>query len=478
MLFSSPTFLFYFLPITLIVYFLTPMLKKRGADAEWRSPRIRNLVLLAVSLVFYAWGEPRYVFLMAAQCASAWGFGLLIDRYRGKKAAKAWMIASVAVSLSGLIFFKYANFFIGNINGLFGGDIPLIGLLMPIGISFYTFQIVSYTFDLYRGQTEVQRSVFDFSTYVALFPQLIAGPIVRYADVALEIGRREHTVSRFSMGARRFVIGLGKKMLLANVFGELVDIYKRSGEKSVLFVWLYLFAYSLQIYFDFSGYSDMAIGLGHIFGFKFLENFNYPYIADSITDFWRRWHMSLSSWFRDYVYIPLGGNRVSARRHIFNIFVVWALTGFWHGADWNFIIWGVFFGVMLTVEKFFLIKALGKAPRALRHIYVILIVFISWSFFDATGGAGTIATALGRMFGVGADALAGREALYYLKSYALPLAVGIIGVTPLPKKLAEKVLTRKTLGSVLEPLAVAALLVTATAAMIDGSFNPFIYFRF
>jgi alginate O-acetyltransferase complex protein AlgI len=441
------------------------------------SPRLRNSVLLLASLIFYAWGEPKYVLLMAAQCASAWAFGLLIDKYRGQKASKVWMIVSAAVSFSGLIFFKYANFFITNVNNAINGHIPLIGLLMPVGISFYTFQIVSYTFDLYKGQTEVQRSVIDFSTYVALFPQLIAGPIVRYADVAREIGRREHSLPRFSMGVRRFIIGLGKKMLLANMFGELVDIYKKSNGTSVLFVWVYIIAYSLQIYFDFSGYSDMAIGLGHVFGFKFLENFNYPYIADSITNFWRRWHMSLSSWFRDYVYIPLGGNRVPKWRHAFNILVVWALTGFWHGADWNFILWGAFFGVVLLAEKFFLGKLLEKTPKAVRHIYVMLVVFVSWAFFDAAG-LGVSFGVIGRMFGAGAGALADREALYYLRSYALPLIIGIIGATPLPKFLAGKAAEKKALVTALEPLILAALLIAATACMVDGSFNPFIYFRF
>ena len=468
MLFSSVSFLYWFLPITLIVYFLTPMPKG--------SPRWRNIVLLTASMIFYAWGEPRYVFLMAAQCVSAWGFGLLIDKYRGQKASKTWMIVSIAISFSGLIFFKYANFFITNVNSAIKSDIPLIGLLMPIGISFYTFQIVSYTFDLYKEKTEVQHNVLDFSTYVALFPQLIAGPIVRYVDVAREIGRREHSWARFAMGSRRFILGLGKKMLLANQFGELVDIYKKSGDQSVLFVWLYIVAYALQIYFDFSGYSDMAIDLGHIFGFRFLENFNYPYIADSITNFWRRWHMSLSSWFRDYVYIPLGGNRVKTGRFIFNILVVWALTGFWHGADWNFILWGTYFGVILLIEKFFLSRLLEKVPKFVRHVYVMLIVFISWVFFDAASGGEAFA-AISRMFGAGAGGVAGDEALYYLRSYAIPILIGIIGATPLPKRLAGKIDATKA-ATVLEPAVLAVLLIAATACVVDGSFNPFIYFRF
>ena len=469
MLFSSPSFIYYFLPITLALYFIIPMQKG--------SPRYRNLLLLLASLVFYAWGEPMYVFLMAAQCISAWGFGLLIDKYRGSKASKAFMLISVIVSLSGLVFFKYVNFFITNINNIAKSGIPLIGLLMPIGISFYTFQIMSYTLDLYRGNTEVQRNPLYFSTYVTLFPQLIAGPIVRYVDIARELTRREHSIQGFALGARRFIIGLGKKMLLANIFGELVEIYKQNGNQSVLFAWLYIAAFALQVYFDFSAYSDMAIGMGHILGFKFLENFNYPYIADSITNFWRRWHMSLSSWFRDYVYIPLGGNRVRAPRFVLNIMVVWMLTGFWHGADWNFILWGGFFGIILLLEKFFLGKALEKSPKPLRHIYVMLMVFISWAFFDASGFGEAFAV-IGRMFGAGVSGAAGSEAVYYLRSYAVPLLLGAVGATPLLKLIAEKLSAKRGLMTVLEPLVLLLILIASTARIVDGSFNPFIYFRF
>jgi len=467
--FSSPSFLFYFLPIVLILYFITPMPKG--------SPRLRNVTLLLASLVFYAWGEPRYVFLMIAQCIFAWGFSLPIEKYRGTKTSKIFMIISLAVSLSGLIYFKYANFFASNVNSLLNTNIPLVSMLMPIGISFYTFQLLSYTVDLYKGQIEIQRNVLDFSTYVASFPQLIAGPIVRYADVAKAFAKREHSLSRFFTGSRRFIFGLGKKMLLANIFGELVAISKASGDQSALMTWLYLIAYTMQIYFDFSGYSDMAIGLGHIFGFKFPENFNYPYIADSITNFWRRWHMTLSGWFRDYVYIPLGGNRVKPIRHVFNILVVWMMTGFWHGADWNFILWGGYFGLVLLVEKFFLGKVLEKTPKVLRHVYVMLIVFISWAFFDAVGGMGAAFETIGSMFGAGGS-LSSAESLYYLRSYAIPIVVAIIGVTPLCKKIAGKVEDKKSLVMILEPVILLIILVASTAAMVDGSFNPFIYFRF
>jgi len=467
--FSSPTFLYYFLPLTLIVYFLTPM--PNGL------PRLRNLALLAASLIFYAWGEPWYVFLMAAQCVLAWGFSLLIDKYRRRKAAWFFMLLSVVVSLSGLIYFKYANFFITNIENITHIGMPLINLLMPIGISFYTFQLVSYTLDLYKGQIEIQRNVLDFSTYVALFPQLIAGPIVRYSYVAQNLMARSHTLQRFAVGARRFIIGLGKKVLLANQFGALVEIYKQNGDQSVLFTWLYLAAFTLQIYFDFSGYSDMAIGLGHIFGFKFPENFNHPYIADSVTNFWRRWHMTLSGWFRDYVYIPLGGNRVTRRRQVFNIMAVWMLTGFWHGAAWNFILWGGYFGVILMIEKFFIGKTLEKSPKPLRHVYVMLIVVVGWAFFDAQG-FGAAFSVIGRMFGLGAAAFAGADSVYYLRSYAVPLILGVIGATPLVKTLAEKAVAKSLPVAAPEAAILAAILISATASMVDGSFNPFIYFRF
>jgi len=414
---------------------------------------------------------------MIIQCITTWGFGLLIQKNRELKVAKVLMLVSVFFSFSFLIYFKYANFFIINLNNLTGTDITLIKLLMPIGISFYTFQNVSYTIDVYSKKTDAQPNLLDFSTYVASFPQLIAGPIVRYVDIAENLKNRIHSWPRFAMGTRRFILGLGKKMLLANLFGELVEIYKLSGNQSTVFTWIYLVAYTLQIYFDFSGYSDMAIGLGHVFGFKFPENFNYPYIADSITNFWRRWHMTLSGWFRDYVYIPLGGNRVKMVRFIFNIMIVWMVTGFWHGADWNFIMWGGYFGVILLIEKFFLGKVLEKSPKVLRHIYTMLIVFVSWTFFDALS-YGEIAERLGRMFGFGSSMFAGNEALYYLRSYALPFIVGIIGVTPLVKKLAEKIDTKKTLATVLEPIVLTVILLLSTAAMVDGSFNPFIYFRF
>jgi len=372
--------------------------------------------------------------------------------------------------------FKYVDFFINNINIMFNTDFGVLALLLPVGISFYTFQTLSYTIDLYRGRIEVNRSLLDFATYVTMFPQLVAGPIVRYATVEKMLFNREHSIENVAIGMRRFVIGLAKKVLIANVMGELVNIYGYSSESSVLFAWLYVLAYALQIYFDFSGYSDMAIGLGRIFGFRFLENFNYPYIARSITDFWRRWHISLSVWFRDYVYFPLGGSRTSSGRHIFNIVFVWFLTGFWHGAEWNFIVWGLYFALVLLIEKYILHKLLDKAPRFICHGYVIFVALISWAFFDAANMAGAFTT-LSQMFGIGADSLAGAESIYYLRSYFVPLIIGIIGSTQIPKLLATKLSANKSI-LITEPIVVVLLLLISTAYLVDGSFNPFIYFRF
>ena len=467
MLFSSVTFIYYFLPATLILYYIIPQPKG--------DTRYRNAALLLAGVVFYSWGEPRYIFLMAAQCVSAWFFGILIDKNKtNNRVKRAMMLISVAVSLSGLIFFKYINFFIGTVNR-FGTDLALIKLTMPVGISFYTFQIISYTLDLYRGEVKVQRGLLAFTTYVTLFPQLIAGPIVRYAGISREIIKREHSVPRFALGIRRFIIGLSKKTLLANLFGELVLVYKKSGDTGVLFTWLYILAFALQIYFDFSGYSDMAIGLGHMFGFRFAENFNYPYTAGSVTEFWRRWHISLSGWFRDYIYIPLGGNRVRTARFVFNVMIVWTLTGFWHGADWNFMLCGAYFGVILLTEKFFLIKKLNKAPGFINMVYMILVISIGWALFDA--GDITALAIIGRMFGLGAGGLAGQQALYYLRSYTVPLFAGIIGMTPLMAKLFNKVQNRRIMTFV-EPAGLVLLFILSTACIVDGSFNPFIYFRF
>ncbi len=467
MLFSSIPFLFYFLPCVLILYLIAPKC-------------LKNTVLLLSSLVFYAWGEPRYVIWMLLAITLGYIFGLLIERFKEKKRiSKLFMILSVASSLAMLGYFKYVDFFIGNFNAITGLSVPLLKIALPIGISFYTFQILSYTVDVYRGDVAAQKNPIDLAAYVALFPQLIAGPIVRYSDVAEQLKSRTHSFEKTALGARRFMIGLGKKILIANILGELCDTFRASDDKSVLFFWLYAVAYSLHIYFDFSGYSDMAIGLGKIFGFDFLENFNYPYISASITEFWRRWHMSLGSWFRDYVYIPLGGNRVSRLRHLFNIFVVWMLTGFWHGAAWNFIVWGLFFAVLLMVEKLWLLKYLKKS-RVLSHIYVVVLIIISFVIFDASS-MGQAFSYIGSMFGAGGYPLVSTEFLYYLRSYGVVLILGIIGATPLPKKLWNRIAATNIGSNIMtfaEPIALSALLLCCSAYLVDGSYNPFLYFRF
>ena len=467
MLFSSIPFLFYFFPCVLILYLIAPKC-------------LKNTVLLLSSLVFYAWGEPRYVIWMLLAITLGYIFGLLIERFKEKKRiSKLFMILSVASSLAMLGYFKYVDFFIGNFNAITGLSVPLLKIALPIGISFYTFQILSYTVDVYRGDVAAQKNPIDLAAYVALFPQLIAGPIVRYSDVAEQLKSRTHSFEKTALGARRFMIGLGKKILIANILGELCDTFRASDDKSVLFFWLYAVAYSLHIYFDFSGYSDMAIGLGKIFGFDFLENFNYPYISASITEFWRRWHMSLGSWFRDYVYIPLGGNRVSRLRHLFNIFVVWMLTGFWHGAAWNFIVWGLFFAVLLMVEKLWLLKYLKKS-RVLSHIYVVILIIISFVIFDASS-MGQAFSYIGSMFGAGGYPLVSTEFLYYFRSYGVVLILGIIGATPLPKKLWNRFAATNIGSNIMtfaEPIALSALLLCCSAYLVDGSYNPFLYFRF
>ncbi len=466
MLFSSIPFLFYFLPCVLILYFAVP-------------DKLKNLVLLLASLFFYGWGEPRYLVFMLVSITQGYVFGLLLEKYRQTKAAKLLLTGTVLISLGLLGYCKYADFFIRNFNAVTGLSLPLLNIALPIGISFYTFQILSYDVDVYRGQVRAQRSFINLAAYVSMFPQLIAGPIVRYSDVARQLEQRSHTLAGAAQGARRFVIGLAKKILIANVLGELVAIFKASTQPSVLFYWVYALAYTLHIYFDFSGYSDMAIGLGRIFGFDFPENFNYPYISGTITEFWRRWHMSLSSWFRDYVYIPLGGNRVSKARNLFNIFVVWMATGFWHGAAWNFVLWGVLFAVLLMAEKLWLLKPLKKC-KVVNHIYVLLAVIISFVIFDASSIQGAFSYLAAMFGGAGLPAVTA-ETLYYLRSYAMVLILGAVGATPLMKLLLGRIRVsragRYTLDT-LEPLLLLAALAVCTAFLIDGSFNPFLYFRF
>ena len=466
MLFSSIPFLYTFLPCVLIVYFLVPNC-------------LKNAVLLLSSLFFYAWGEPRFVVFMVIAIIQGYVFGLLAETYRGRPQAKLCLYASAAVSLGLLGYCKYADFFIGSFNSLTGLSLPLLHVALPIGISFYTFQILSYVIDVYRGNAAAQRNFIDLAAYVAMFPQLIAGPIVRYTDIAPQLKHRTHTLSDAAYGARRFIIGLSKKVLLANVLYELISAYKDGAETSVLFTWLYAAAYILHLYFDFSGYSDMAIGLGRIFGFYFPENFNYPYISASVTEFWRQWHMSLGSWFRDYVYIPLGGNRVSRGKWFRNIFIVWLLTGLWHGAAWTFILWGLFFALFLTAEKLWYGQALART-KLLKHVYVLLLIVVSFVLFDAASVQDALRT-IAALFGLGGLPLADALSRYYLWSYTGVFLIAAVGATPLPVKILRQLKESRTgsiIVSVLEPLVLLALLAAVTAYLVDGSFNPFLYFRF
>lgn len=417
---------------------------------------------------------------MVGSSLSGYIHGLIIDKKRNTKWSKIALISSFIISIGLLGFFKYSDFFIENINNIFKSEISLLRISLPIGISFYTFQILSYNIDVYKNEAKVQKSFIKFATYVALFPQLIAGPIVRYTTIEEQLTYRVTNIDNISSGMKRFIIGLGKKVLIANTLAEVSNIFLTSSEKSVLFYWIVAITFTLHIYFDFSGYSDMAIGLGKIFGFDFLENFNYPYISTSITDFWRRWHISLSTWFRDYVYIPLGGNRCSKLKWIRNVLVVWFLTGFWHGAEWNFIIWGLYFGIILLLEKLVFHKVLPKLPKFIKHIYTLFLVIIGFVIFNATSLTDVL-TSLEGMFGLLDIPLSNFETIYYLKSYLVVTLVAIVGATPLMKTLiikiknnqkGEKVLT------VLEPIFCLILLLAVTASLVDGSFNPFLYFRF
>ena len=467
MLFSSIPFLYTFLPCVLIVYFLSP-------------DRLKNTVLLLASLLFYAWGEPRFVVFMVIAIVQGYVFGLLAEKYRSeRKRARLCVWGSAVISLGLLGYCKYTDFFLSGFNRLTGLSVPLLHVALPIGISFYTFQILSYVIDVYRGTAAAQRSFIDLAAYVAMFPQLIAGPIVRYTDIAPRLRQRVHTVEDAALGARRFILGLAKKVLLANVLYELISAYKAGTETSVLFVWLYAAGFVLHLYFDFSGYSDMAIGLGRIFGFRFPENFNYPYISASVTEFWRRWHISLGSWFRDYVYIPLGGNRVSRRKQLRNILVVWLLTGLWHGAAWTFVLWGLLFAVLLTMEKLWYGRALTKT-HVIKHAYVLLVIAVSFVLFDADSVLGAIST-IAALFGLGGLPLTDPLSIYYIWSYAGVFLIAILGATPLPAIIVRQLARGRITGrvvSALEPVVLLALLAICTGYLVDGSFNPFLYFRF
>ena len=467
MLFSSIPFLYYFLPLVLAVYFLVP----RG---------LKNAVLFASSLLFYAWGEPRFCLFMLLSILQGYVFGRLIEKNaENRKWSKIFLTASVLLSLGLLGYCKYADFFISSLNAVTGLSLKLLRVALPIGISFYTFQILSYVVDVYRGDVPAQKSFLKLGTYIAMFPQLIAGPIVRYAEIAPQLDERETTFEDIAAGAGRFVIGLSKKVLLANVLYGLITAFQESKDLSVLYYWLYAVSFTLQLYFDFSGYSDMAIGLGRIFGFRFSENFNYPYISASITEFWRRWHKSLGSWFRDYVYIPLGGNRVSNAKWLRNILVVWLLTGLWHGASWNFVLWGLGFAVLLVAEKLLYKERLEKT-HVLKHVYVLLFVTLSFVLFNASS-LKEAASQIGAMFGADGLPLVSAESLYYAKSYAVTFLIAVIGATPLCKnvvsKLAESARGAQVLA-ILQPVWFVLLLAACTAFLVDGSFNPFLYFRF
>ena len=495
MLFSSIPFLYYFLPAVIICYFLISKLvglafKPQGEEKSYRASIFtKNLILLLFSLLFYGWGEPVYVFLMIGSILMFWLCGLAIGKATTKRWKRIWLIVSVVLSLSALGVFKYADFFIDNFNKLTGLNVKLLKLALPIGISFYTFQCLSYTIDVYRGSVPSQKDPIAFGAYVALFPQLIAGPIVRYIDVARELKSRTHTLEKTYLGMRRFLIGLGKKIIIADNIALMLSIFRESAEPSVVFYWMYAIGFMLNIYFDFSGYSDMAIGLGKIFGFNFIENFNYPYMSKSVAEFWRRWHMSLGSWFRDYVYIPLGGNRVKKLRWLFNTLVVWFLTGMWHGASWNFILWGLLYAVCLLIEKF--IPAIGKLPSVLRRFYTLFVVCIGFVLFNAdSANVNQLSTFnplnaawndLRCMFGFGGLPFVNATTLYYLRSYLVVLVVAIIGATPLMKNTANRLSDSKRFGTATAVLAfvlMAALLLICTAYMVDGSFSPFLYFRF
>lgn len=472
MVFSSIPFLFYFLPMVLVLYFISP-----------RS--MKNWVLFLSSLFFYAWGEPIYVLIMIFSTIVDYTHGIFIEKFLNnheKKKARLVLLSSITINLALLCFFKYSDFFILNLNKLIGSDIAPLQLPLPIGISFYTFQTMSYSIDVYRRDVKAQKNIISFGAYVALFPQLIAGPIVRYQTIAHQLDKRKETMDDFSQGAFRFIQGLGKKVLLANNIGLLWDTISAMeiGSLPLATAWIGLFAFAFQIYFDFSGYSDMAIGLGRMLGFSFPENFNYPYISQSITEFWRRWHISLGTWFREYVYIPLGGNRKGTSRTLINISVVWLLTGLWHGAAWNFILWGIYFGVLLIIEKQFLSHLLTKSPALLRHLYACFFILIGWCIF-AFDDVNQVWLYVKALFGLTENPYWNTQTLYFLSSYGVLLAVMVIGSTPLPKKIATTLWNGKTetmAYGFTTAIFMAIIFLLCVAFIINSSYNPFLYFRF
>lgn len=471
MVFSSTLFLFRFLPIIMILYFLAP-------------GRMKNILLLLGSLIFYAWGEPIYVLLMLFSTISDYLHGRAIGKARSKGLKKLLLISSIVINLGVLGFFKYADFLIGAVNQVAGTQIPLLNLPLPIGISFYTFQTMSYSIDVYRGQVKVQKNLLDFAVFVTMFPQLIAGPIVKYADVERHLHMRKPDILQIHRGMRRFIFGLAKKVLLANNLGLIwTQISSRDmGSLTGMSAWLGILAYAFQIYFDFSGYSDMAIGLGDCFGFHFPENFNYPYISRSITEFWRRWHMTLSSWFREYVYIPLGGNRKGLKRQLINVLIVWTLTGIWHGAGWNFLLWGLWFALWLILEKIFLKKVLDVLPGIVSNLYAMVLVIIGWVFFAIEDGSASI-DYLKIMFGMGQAGWIHTVSLFDGMENLVLFAIAIVGSTPVfawaGKRLASSVNgCGIALYRVLDKLIPAILLIASIAYIVDATYNPFLYFRF
>ncbi|GAA0126644.1 MBOAT family protein [Clostridium sp. CTA-19] len=468
MVFSSLIFLFVFLPVTLLVYYISPK-------------RIRNLVLLIFSLIFYAWGEPVYIGIMLFSTVFDYTNGILIDKYRDNKSkARLVLIISMVINLGILAFFKYYGFFIANVNGLLGLNLVAKTLPLPVGISFYTFQTMSYTIDVYLDKIPVQNNIISFGAYVTMFPQLVAGPIVKYGEVAKQIDNRHETLEKFGEGCELFIVGLAKKVLLANNIGIIWTTIKNTpiNDVTVIGAWLGIIAFTFQIYFDFSGYSDMAIGLGKMLGFDFMKNFNYPYISKSITEFWRRWHISLGSWFREYVYIPLGGNRVSLAKHLRNLFIVWFLTGLWHGASWNFIVWGLYFGCILVIEKMFLLKWLEKMPGFIANLYAMVLVIIGWVFFDVE----TLNSALKYikvMFGLNSNPLMDSMTMYYLTTNIGLIIAVIICSTPILKRLVDFIKIKlKTLKIVILPSIYLIMLVISVAYLVNETYNPFLYFRF
>ncbi len=470
MIFSSVFFIFVFLPITLLLYFAVP---KPG----------KNVVLLICSLIFYAWGEPVYIVLMVFSIIYNYISGIEIDHHRtqGKRGRMRFVFwLTVGVNLGILMFFKYYGFLMENVNYILPFDIPYRELSLPVGISFYTFQTLSYIIDVYKDKVSVQKNLINFGTYIAMFPQLIAGPIVRYADIEKQLDERRITLSGFGNGIAWFLRGLGKKVLLANNIGMAYDAIAAlpQGEMSVLSAWVGCAAYAFQIYFDFSGYSDMAIGLGKMFGFEFMRNFDYPYISKSITEFWRRWHISLGTWFREYVYIPLGGNRAGTAKSVRNIFIVWFLTGLWHGAAWNFIFWGLYYGVLLLLEKYVMQGVLEKIPNVVKHIYTMFFVLIGWVLFFSPG-MGEAVSYIGTMFGIGANGLADSAGIYYLYNYALLIILSVICSVPLTYKKFNRFVFSGSRGRTAIAMgAYLAIFILSVAYLVNATYNPFLYFRF